>query len=569
MMDGDYRDFQPREYPFRSNGGTPPAKSATLAKTWFIAVVLHHKGSHVLGFYATDEEYCRQKRRNLVDKQSRKSGNSNVQGATDYSRHHSEQRYINQAKQRQRKKTTKIAVVAIIAVVVCGIVIGAIAYAANLNSRITTKDDNLLASLKGSSPDKPFYMLLLGVDKGEERFEDEEYGRDDSNYRADTIMLCRIDPNNTKATIVSIHRDLLVTMPDGSEGKINSIFSTGGASGMVKEVSKLAGVDISHYAEIDFDSFMGIVDAIGGVEVTIPVDVSDPEYTKLELKAGTHTLNGHDALMLCRTRHAYDDYGDGDLYRAANQRSVIASIVKKVLKSDPATMVSAISSMAESVKTDMDLNQILGLAAQMRDFDTEKDLYAGMTPTETEVIDDIYYERLDEAAWKKMMNRVDQGLPPTEGTDGDLTSGIASNASGKNSSKSDSNSSDKKDSESSDGEKKDEKTDKSDEKKDDSSSKTSSSKDLKDVSKNNEISVIGTPGGSATVIAADLGEQGFTAYAYENASFVADSNVVVYGDSSHKADAEALASYLGSDFTAVQNDGSYYLASDIVVWVVG
>ena len=539
----------------------------------------------MLGFYATDEEYCRQKRRNLVDKQSRKSQNSQrqeVQGATEYSRHHSEQRYIDQRQQRQRKKTTKVAIVAIVAVVVCVIVVGALAYASTLNSRITTKDDNLLASLKESSPNDPFYMLLLGVDKGEERFEDEAYGQDDSNYRADTIMLCRIDPTNTKATIVSVHRDLLVPMPDGSEDKINSIFSLEGASGMVKAVSKLAGVDISHYAEIDFDQFMGIVDAIGGVEVTIPVDVSDPEYTKLELKAGTHTLNGHDALMLCRTRHAYDDYGDGDLYRAANQRSVIASIVKKVLKSDPGTMVSAISSMAESVKTDMDLNQILGLAAQMRDVDTEKDLYTGMTPTETEVIDDIYYERLDTATWKKMMNRVDQGLPPTEDTDGNLTSSVSNNSSGKNdsdktegkndgktdgsktdtSSSSSSNSSGKKDTESGSSE--------GDEKKDDSSSKTSSSSnDLKDFSKNNEISVIGVPGGSATVIASDLGEQGLTAYAYENPSFVAEGNVVVYGDSSHKADAEALASYLGSDYTAVQNDGSYYLASDIVVWVVG
>ena len=513
-----------------------------------------------------------------MDKQSRKSRNSQAQGATDYSRHHSEQRYIDQRQQRQRKKTTRTAVIAIIAVVVVGIVVGAIAYATTINSRMVTKDDSLLSELKVNSPDEPFYMLLLGVDKGEERFEDAEYGRDDSNYRADTIILARIDPKNVKATLVSVHRDLLVPMADGSEDKINSIFSTEGASGMVKAVSKLADVDISHYAEIDFDSFMGIVDAIGGVEVTIPVDVSDPEYTNLDLKAGTHTLNGHDALMLCRTRHAYDDYGDGDLYRAANQRSVIASIVKKVLKSDPGTMVSAVSSMANSVKTDMDLNQILGLAAQMRDFDTEKDLYAGMTPTETEVIDDIYYERLDTDAWKKMMNRVNQGLPPTENTSGDSTAGIASNTSGKTDSKKDSksdsdtstssnsSSTSKKDGESSNSEK----DDTSDEKKDDDSSKSSSSsKDLKDVSKNNEISVIGVPGGSATVIASDLGEQGLTAYAYENSAFVADGNVVVYGDSSHKADAEALASYLGSDFKAVQNDGTYYLASDIVVWVVG
>jgi anionic cell wall polymer biosynthesis LytR-Cps2A-Psr (LCP) family protein len=138
-------------------------------------------------------------------------------------------------------------------------------------------------------------------------------------------------------------------------------------------------------------------------------------------------LNGHDALMLCRCRHGYDAYGDGDRFRAANQRMVIASILRKVLSSDAHVMVAAISAMAESITSDLSLNEILGLAAKMRDFDTETDLMTGMTPTEPEVLNGIYYEIIQEDEWKKMMERVDQGLPPYDENDGehDSTAGIA------------------------------------------------------------------------------------------------------------------------------------------------
>ncbi|MCG5014988.1 LCP family protein, partial [Collinsella aerofaciens] len=89
------------------------------------------------------------------------------------------------------------------------------------------------------------------------------------------------------------------------------------------------------------DGFKDIVDALGGVEVDVPMEIDD-EDAGGHLDAGLQTLSGDQALILCRSRHAYDEYGDGDSYRAANQRLVLSAIAKKILSADVATMASTV-----------------------------------------------------------------------------------------------------------------------------------------------------------------------------------------------------------------------------------
>lgn len=299
------------------------------------------------------------------------------------------------------------------------------AYINNINKKLTAgaNQDLLTILSERDKPSDPFYMLLLGVDKGEERVEED--GEEYWNYRADTIILARIDPQDVKVTLVSIPRDTYVDMGDNGAAKINAAYSYGGPSYMVEVVQEFAGVPISHYAEIDFDAFVAVVDGVGGIDVNLPVPVSDPEYTELELDAGQHHLNGWEALMLCRSRHAYDDYGGGDFYRAANQRMVISAIARKVLESDLVTMSGTISTLADYVTTDMDLGSILSLAAQMKDLNIDENFYSGQEPTVSTYYDDVWYEICDTEAWQEMMRRVDAGLPPYESEDQDFTSGIA------------------------------------------------------------------------------------------------------------------------------------------------
>lgn len=294
----------------------------------------------------------------------------------------------------------------------------------DVNSRLSEGiDPQMQQVLVDSKLDQPFYMLLLGVDKDADRAE--EWGDYEGNWRSDSIILARIDTANHQVTLVSIPRDTEVDYGDGTSGKINGAYSDGGAAHMVEVVSKLAGVDISHYAEIDFDQFIDIVDLVGGIEVTLPVPVSDMENAGIDLPAGTQTLCGGDALGLVRSRHAYDEYGGGDFFRAANQRMVIAAIIKKVLAQPVTSLPGLVTAMADGVITDLTVDQIISLALAMRELDTDRDVYAGQLPTTSQYIDDVWYEEIDTEAWIAMMGRVNAGMPPYESDDEDLTIGIA------------------------------------------------------------------------------------------------------------------------------------------------
>ncbi len=361
-------------------------------------------------------------------KRSRSSSFRSNPDHDDIDRYYDINRYRNARNAKGRHKGIRIALLVIL-VVMLGVGLGVGMYLANINARLTEDvTDDLRDQLAYSEPGDPFYLLLLGVDKDEGRVEDtENYGADEHNYRSDSIMLCRIDPKNIKVTMVSIHRDTLVNMDEHGQQKINAAYAFGGSAYATKIVSEFAGVPISHYAEVDLDRFISIVDQIGGVTVDLPVPVYDPEYTGLNLPAGVQTLDGYDAAMLCRCRHGYDQYGDGDRFRAANQRMVFSEILKKVLQSDPATIASTVSTMADSVTTDMSLGYILELAAQFKDLNVDTDIMTGMEPTDGKLIDGTWYEICIVDEWKKMMMRVDRGESPYDESQGeyDSTAGIA------------------------------------------------------------------------------------------------------------------------------------------------
>ena len=444
------------------------------------------------------------------------------------------------AQARSRRRTHRIArtvLVCVLALAVAAVGLGA-AYLGNLNSRLRKNiDSSLLGTLSKKEADKPFYMLLLGVDKDEARAKGSEYGSSEGAYRSDSIMLVRIDPQKKKATLVSIPRDLRVDMGKYGTQKINAAYALGGPTLAVKTVQKLSGVKISHYAEIDMDGMEEVVDAVGGVTVNLGVAVKDPKYTKLNLPAGKVKLDGKKAALLCRARHAYDSYGAGDFYRAANQRAVIAAVAKKVLSSDVATMTKTVTAMADMVHTDMSATDIVSLASDMRGMDTNKDIMTGMAPTESSYVDGGWYEILRESAWEKMMARVEKGKSPYSSSDEDPTSGIsAASGSAKKSSAED--------------------------------DASSSEEDASDVEPAYEGSVRVLNGsgisGLAGQSASSLASAGFDAVAGNAAETTRETKVIYNGDDA-LAKAKGVIETLGLDVAPIANDGSYVNTQDVIV----
>ena len=122
--------------------------------------------------------------------------------------------------------------------------------------------------------------------------------------RTDTMMILHIDPKQTKAAILSIPRDLVVTIADTNQkGRINTAFTTGAAPRLVKTIQTSLGVQVNHYAAVDFVGFKAIVDAVGGVQIPFPSPARDL-LSNLDIKqAGCVTLNGAQALAYARSRH--------------------------------------------------------------------------------------------------------------------------------------------------------------------------------------------------------------------------------------------------------------------------
>ncbi|MCD8316174.1 MAG: LCP family protein [Eggerthellaceae bacterium] len=443
--------------------------------------------------------------------------------STPYSRNNKNISY-KANKHRKRRHVLVACLVVFLAVVLCGAG-AAFAYINKIQSNLSANvNDETLDALESTVSGGPFYMVLLGTDSSEEREEYEDYG---DAYRTDSMMLLRIDPTEKKVTCISIMRDLQVNLGDYGTQKINAAYTFGGASLAIQTISELADVPISHYAEINFDGFKEIVDAIGGIEVNVPIEINDDDAGGL-LDAGLQTLNGDQALILCRSRYAFEEYGSGDEYRAANQRLVISAIASKILNSDFATMTSSIEALSEYVTTDMSVMDILSLANDLRGMSMDEDFYTGTTPTTSEYIDDIWWEILDQEAWDEMMTRVKNGQSPTAETDVDEATGIVFDNAG------------------------------------DSNAFTNQSNHRTGtVSIRNGADIDGAASEAAGLVEA-LGYTTDTGNA--NSSDYTDT-IVVYNTDDQAADAQEIVDALGRGYT-VQNDDVYLFDTDFLV-VIG
>ena len=192
--------------------------------------------------------------------------------------------------------------------------------------------------------------LLVGSDsrEGLTKAEQKELhtGKDEGSQRTDTIMLIHIDDSG-KPTLVSLPRDSYVTIPahlalDGSSvedrrNKINTAYSKGGAPLLVETVERNTGLHIDHYMEIGFKGIRDITDAVNGVNMCVPADVTD-ENSGLSLLAGCQELDGVNALAYVRMRYADPK---GDLGRIERQQQFLSSVMKKA--ATPAVLLNPIS----------------------------------------------------------------------------------------------------------------------------------------------------------------------------------------------------------------------------------
>ncbi|MCZ0986925.1 LCP family protein [Streptomyces diastatochromogenes] len=217
-------------------------------------------------------------------------------------------------------------------------------------------------------------ILVLGSDSRSGSNKKLGGGTDDGSARSDTAMIVHVYEGHKKAGVVSIPRDTLIDRPactdtDGTAHPaaagvmFNEAYSTGGAACTVKTVESLTGIRMDHYLEVDFAGFQKLIDDLGGVPVTTTKNIDDPQ-SHLKLKAGTHTLDGEQALGLVRTRHGV---GDGsDLGRIQLQQAFVKALLDQVKQvgvlSNPKKLYDLADTATKAVTTDSDLGSVNALA---------------------------------------------------------------------------------------------------------------------------------------------------------------------------------------------------------------
>jgi len=197
----------------------------------------------------------------------------------------------------------------------------------------TVEGDLSLAARPGSTSD-PVTFLLVGSDSREGVPEDFTNMGSFSGQRADVIMLVKIIPAEGRVQMLSLPRDLKITY-EGREQRLNATFNDGPA-GILQAVGDFTAEPIHHYLQVNFAGFAGIVDAVGGIEMTFPFAARDVK-SGLSIGAGTHTLDGQQALQLARSRK-YQENQNGqwvyvradDIGRTGRQQDLLMALVTQI-----------------------------------------------------------------------------------------------------------------------------------------------------------------------------------------------------------------------------------------------
>ena len=175
---------------------------------------------------------------------------------------------------------------------------------------------------------KPFNVLISGSDTR---------GGFDENGRSDVIMVATINPKTSTILLTSVPRDFYVTTAcdaaDGCmQGALDKITHTGihGTNTTKRTVEQLLGVEINYTFKVGFDAVTELVDAVGGVDVTVAPGYAVSNFNALSgfsVHEGVNHLNGEQALAFARERYAYTE---GDRQRTKNQQLVLMGIVDKI-----------------------------------------------------------------------------------------------------------------------------------------------------------------------------------------------------------------------------------------------
>jgi LCP family protein required for cell wall assembly len=231
-------------------------------------------------------------------------------------------------------------------------------------------------------------------------------------YTADAVFVGTIHPLRRSSHLLALPPDLVVTLPDGSEGRLKAVFAAGGVPAVESVVEKLLGIPIHYYVLIDYAGFTELVDAIGGVDVDVTTPVRYYHEGKLifELEEGMQRLLGSEALHYVRYRRETES----DLGRLERQQEFIMGLTDELCQAASFTQLPKLARYMEGlVDTNLRWEDGLRMATillrrKALDIDVTmlpvQETEAGFLPEPDgieEVVRDLFYN----PSWQQMPSR--------------------------------------------------------------------------------------------------------------------------------------------------------------------
>lgn len=265
----------------------------------------------------------------------------------------------------------------------------------------------------------PFNILLIGVDKRP---------NPDDGVRSDTLILVHVNPQARWASLLSIPRDSVVTIPHLGRSKINAAYNYGysnateiygsgvepdaaGGALTAETVERFLKVKVDYTAEVDFRGFERLVDTLGGVTIDVTEPLVDDEYPtdnygveRISIPAGRQVMDGRTALIYARSRHSTSDFD-----RSRRQQQVLRALLDQArargVLGDLTLLPTWADTLERNIRTTLpirDLGTLGALATLARELHADQIVQLGINP-DTVAMDgedgsDIYWNQADIAA---------------------------------------------------------------------------------------------------------------------------------------------------------------------------